>query len=352
MAKTVDINEFVWTTFYTIDRIIKEWWKNWWDALLLYFKYIELSRMQATNQPWATDTFMMNWLWWGEDKLWKAKKALKDLWLIEIVRRNEEWWKFWKTYIKVNFIINDTDKFKEADLTTTGENHGVVKPLSGKTRTNALSNEVNACSNETNACDLSKDKSANANSEQNHTTESKLVETVQWDEMPIDENELWSAYKCATSRKGKIEDVKKVVKNFSQSEMRSALLELRILTFEFRMGIVDIMRCNTCANAIKNRTNDESLIIDRIENIVNKFKTHKCKTDKIKDERNNEIKTYFKDYLSYTKEKEPTTKEEWIQLYEKYASAWTPYKIKEDYPKCDFAKIKEDWIMRNINWRK
>lgn len=205
---------------------------------------------------------------------------------------------------------------------------------------------------EKNKIDISKDISANANSEQNHATESKLVETVQWDEMPIDENELWSAYKCATSRKGKIEDVKKVVKNFSQSEMKAALLELRILTFEFRMGIVDIMRCNTCANAIKNRTNDESLIIDRIENIVNKFKTHKCKTDKIKDERSNEIKTYFKDYLSYTKEKEPTTKEEWIQLYEKYASAWTPYKIKEDYPKCDFAKIKEDWIMRNINWRK
>ena len=80
-------NEIVWTTFYTIHKIWE--YKNWWNMLLLYFAYIEQSRIQETNQSRSLDVFMMKKLWWNKTKFYKCKKWLKELWLIDVIQSRD-----------------------------------------------------------------------------------------------------------------------------------------------------------------------------------------------------------------------------------------------------------------------
>jgi len=139
----LEANEIVWTTFYTINKI-KEY-KNWWDVLLLYFAYIEQSRIQETNQSWSLDVFMMKKMWWGKRKLQNAKKVLKNLWLIDVIQvRNKKTWKISTYYVKTNFIINE-DKLKtknivyNIDFTWSPIIHPQDNPPAGEWTPNALS---------------------------------------------------------------------------------------------------------------------------------------------------------------------------------------------------------------------
>lgn len=145
MTKTFDTSKIACTTFYTIDRIAEEWWKHWWDAILLYFKYQEKSNIDLTNQPRATDKYMMKWLWWWKDKFYGAKNVLTKLWLVESVQWNSNW-KFWKTYIRVNFMMKP-----EWVNTALLENRTPENQVSGKSETNAYSTKVSACSTEVSA---------------------------------------------------------------------------------------------------------------------------------------------------------------------------------------------------------
>jgi len=147
----LDVNEIFGMTFYTYDRILEEWGKNWPDAIALYIKLLKQTRIQQTNQTKSLNVFLKEWLWWGDERLKKARQVLKSLGLIDDVVIRDELWKMAWHYVRVNFLINE-QKVRTLgstyNLSTTGLNHDVAKPTSGQTDTNALSNiNINAWSN-------------------------------------------------------------------------------------------------------------------------------------------------------------------------------------------------------------
>lgn len=141
-------NEIVWTTFYTINNLLAAG-NNWPDALALYFKYIEQSRLQGNNQTYSLDRFMVNKMWWGYERFNKSKKILKDLWLIDQVQKRKPWGKMWDVFVRVNFMINQ-DKVRSnsyvyelPDSTAPMETRWAVEPLSVKQSTNTLVYNIN-----------------------------------------------------------------------------------------------------------------------------------------------------------------------------------------------------------------
>ena len=147
----LDINEIFWMTFYTYDRIIEEWWKNWPDAFALYVKLIKQSRIQQTDQTKSLNVFLKNWLKRTDERLKKARDVLKNLWLInDIIVRDELGRIIWH-YVRVNYLINE-NKVRtlgmDYNLSTTPEIKDMDNTTYGKSDTNALSNiNINALSN-------------------------------------------------------------------------------------------------------------------------------------------------------------------------------------------------------------
>ena len=135
----MDINNIVSTTTQTIEKL-KEY-KNWWNALFLYFDYIKHSRIQKTNQVWCNDEFMMKSTWYWVDKFRWAKNVLKEIWLIEVIQERWEDWKLWKFYIKINFLIWEEKREKNIKPES-GEIHTQEKPGIGETTLNALNNKI------------------------------------------------------------------------------------------------------------------------------------------------------------------------------------------------------------------
>ena len=138
----LDVNEIFWVTFYTFDRIMELWWKNWPDAYALYTKLVKQSRIQQTNQTKSLNAFLKEWLGRWDDRLKNAKKILKQLWLIDDIDIRDEQWKMRWHYIRVNFLINES-KVRNAcmtyNLSATGFDRWAVSSASGQTDTNALS---------------------------------------------------------------------------------------------------------------------------------------------------------------------------------------------------------------------
>lgn len=139
--RVLDANEIFWMTFYTYDRIMEAWGKRWPDAVALYVKLLKQARMQETNQTWSLNSFLEKSLWWGRERVQKAKKILNTLWLIEYIHQKNEDWTMKTQFIKVNFIVNDWD------LTIWRENQLTVSPADGETTTNAYIHNINALSN-------------------------------------------------------------------------------------------------------------------------------------------------------------------------------------------------------------
>ena len=133
-----DVDIIVSTTLPTIDRLTT--YKNGWDALLLYFRYVRQARLQKTNTTYSNDVFMAKWMGWSKDKFYKVKKILVENALIEGVMRKSADGKVEGAYVKVNFLIGNT--------TTLLKNGSLEKPESGKSDTNAWSIlNINAWSN-------------------------------------------------------------------------------------------------------------------------------------------------------------------------------------------------------------
>lgn len=129
-------NDIVATTEYTVDKLIKE--KNWWDCLLLYFRYLKQRRLQNNVRTWSTDKFMMKAMWWWETRFRNAKNKLKSMWLINIVQLRDEKWRVHSIYVRVNFII-DEQKIRNNNTTYEIENiHNPHFPCSGEQDTNTL----------------------------------------------------------------------------------------------------------------------------------------------------------------------------------------------------------------------
>ena len=146
----LDVNDIFSTTFYTFDRIIEVWGKNWPDAYALYTKLVKQCRIQQTNQPLSLNIFLREWFGWWDERLKKARKVLKTLWLIDDVVTRDESGKINWHFVRVNYLINE-DKVRNAcmtcNLSTEALNQGLDYSTSGKTDTNALSTKyINAWS--------------------------------------------------------------------------------------------------------------------------------------------------------------------------------------------------------------
>lgn len=100
----LDANEIFWMTFYTVDRIMESGNS---DALALYIKYLKQSRMQDTSKTFSLDKFMWEWLGWWDKRFYKAKKVLKELWLIDVIRTMWKDGKFIDNYVRVNYLIDE-----------------------------------------------------------------------------------------------------------------------------------------------------------------------------------------------------------------------------------------------------
>ena len=125
--KIHNIDIYIWTTLPNLQKIIE--YKNWPDALVLYFFYIKQCRIQKTNQCWSTDNFMMRLLKWGKARFSNAKTILKEIWFIEVIKYKQDWI-IKKWFVKVNYIMNIPEPWF---------------PPSGKQETNALSKEYIKC---------------------------------------------------------------------------------------------------------------------------------------------------------------------------------------------------------------
>ncbi|MDY6894359.1 MAG: hypothetical protein SVO01_02925 [Thermotogota bacterium] len=71
------------------------------DAMNLYLHLLFTGINQKTNQPHATNSYIMWAFGWGKTRLIKAKNLLKKFGLIEIIQKFKENGKFDKKYIKV-----------------------------------------------------------------------------------------------------------------------------------------------------------------------------------------------------------------------------------------------------------
>ncbi len=137
-----DVDIIVSTTLPTLD--VLNTYKNGWDALLLYFRYVRQARLQKTNTTYSKDTFMAEWMKWSMNKFYKVKKILTENNLIETVYRHWEDGRMEGTYVQINFIIKEKQE-QESVSTVLLKNQSMEKPLYGKKDTNAWSNiNINA----------------------------------------------------------------------------------------------------------------------------------------------------------------------------------------------------------------
>jgi len=96
------------------------------DSATLYLFYHKTSKLQKTNSIWATNSFVMKGLKWGDTKLKKARRILFDLDLIEEVRNRDSKGKIVGCYLILKYLKSS-------------RNQGVDSPGGGKRGTNALS---------------------------------------------------------------------------------------------------------------------------------------------------------------------------------------------------------------------
>lgn len=100
----LDVNEIFGMTFYTYDRIMESGNP---DALALYIKYIKQSRMQDTSKTLSLDKFMRTGLKRWDKRFYKAKKVLKELWLIDVIKTMWPDGKFIDNFVRVNYLIDE-----------------------------------------------------------------------------------------------------------------------------------------------------------------------------------------------------------------------------------------------------
>lgn len=77
------------------------------NALVLYLFYYKTAKWQKHNPIKATDEYCKKCLHWGIDKIQNTKKALKELQLIETIRRTDDKGVVVGWYIKVNYLVDE-----------------------------------------------------------------------------------------------------------------------------------------------------------------------------------------------------------------------------------------------------
>lgn len=119
----------------TIERLFQ---MNNDNALVLYMFYYKTAKWQKINPIKASDDYCKKCLHWGIDKLQATKKALKDMNLIETIRKTDSKGIVIGWYIKVNYLIDDS----RIPKTTIP-----ISPQLDKQETNTINNNIEILKN-------------------------------------------------------------------------------------------------------------------------------------------------------------------------------------------------------------
>lgn len=89
----------------TIERLFNEETQN---PLILYLFYYKTAKWQQCNPIKATDEYCKKCLHWGIDRIQATKKRLKEMELIQTIRKTNDKGTVEGWYIKVNYLINNS----------------------------------------------------------------------------------------------------------------------------------------------------------------------------------------------------------------------------------------------------
>lgn len=89
----------------TIERLFNEETQN---PLILYLFYYKTAKWQQCNPIKATDEYCKKCLHWGIDRIQATKRRLKEMELIQTIRKTNDKGKVEGWYIKVNYLINNS----------------------------------------------------------------------------------------------------------------------------------------------------------------------------------------------------------------------------------------------------
>lgn len=89
----------------TVERLFQEKDMN---PLVLYIFYYKTAKWQKHNPIKASDDYCKKCLHWGIDKIQSTKKKLKELNLIESIKRTDDKGKIIGWYIKINYLIDES----------------------------------------------------------------------------------------------------------------------------------------------------------------------------------------------------------------------------------------------------
>lgn len=112
----------------TIERLFQEDNQN---PLILYLFYYKTAKWQKHNPIKANDDYCKKCLHWGIDKIQSTKKRLKEMKLIEIIKRVNEKNIITGWYVKVNYLV---------DNSTIPETTIPISPQLDKQETNTINN--------------------------------------------------------------------------------------------------------------------------------------------------------------------------------------------------------------------
>lgn len=89
----------------TIERLFNEETQN---PLILYLFYYKTAKWQQCNPIKATDEYCKKCLHWGIDRIQATKRRLKEMELIQTIRKTNDKGTVEGWYIKVNYLINNS----------------------------------------------------------------------------------------------------------------------------------------------------------------------------------------------------------------------------------------------------
>lgn len=112
----------------TIERLFQEPNQN---TLALYMFYYKTAKWQKINPIKANDDYCKRCLHWGNDKLTQTKKRLKELNLIETIKRVDKKGTIVGWFIRINYLIQEP---------TTPISTTPISPVLGSQETNTNNN--------------------------------------------------------------------------------------------------------------------------------------------------------------------------------------------------------------------
>lgn len=168
---------------YTIDTLFKL--ENCSDCIALYVFYYKTAKWQKTNTIKANDTYVKKCLKWGEDKVRRTKKILKENGLIDIVQSRKDG-KISGWYIQVSYLVQqrkiDDVKIKVQESNNTcinnTQNQEVVESRNRNEEINALKEYIKCLEKELEMLKNKKKKETLSSVIENYTDNEELTQCL------------------------------------------------------------------------------------------------------------------------------------------------------------------------------